>query len=117
MPVRHALIFGLVIGNLVKPGAGFDINPQTLATGAEAVAEKTSNGELPHTVDFLLNIIPTSVISAFAENALLQVRQALSTIIEQAQWLGSSRSITSKMRISALSRRTNGFFSRTATCR
>src|SRR5918997_4041177 len=68
-----ALLFGLVIGNLVKPGAGFNIDPQTLATGAEAVAKKTGEGELPHTVEFLLNIIPTSVISAFAENMLLQV--------------------------------------------
>jgi aerobic C4-dicarboxylate transport protein len=68
-----ALVFGLVVGNLVKPGAGFSIDAQTLATGAEAVAKKTSNGELPHTVEFLLNIIPTSVVSAFAENALLQV--------------------------------------------
>lgn len=68
-----ALIFGLIIGNLVKPGAGFNIDPQTLATGADAIAKKTKNGELPHTVEFLLNIIPHSVISAFAENALLQV--------------------------------------------
>jgi aerobic C4-dicarboxylate transport protein len=68
-----ALLFGLVIGNVVKPGAGFNIDPQTLATGAEAVANKTGDGELPHTVEFLLNIIPTSVISAFAENILLQV--------------------------------------------
>ncbi|MFZ2242073.1 MAG: C4-dicarboxylate transporter DctA [Gordonia amarae] len=68
-----ALLFGLIVGNVVKPGTGFDIDPETLKTGAEAVAEKTDNGELPHTVDFLLNIIPTSVFSAFAENALLQV--------------------------------------------
>ncbi|MBX7449303.1 C4-dicarboxylate transporter DctA [Mycolicibacterium sp. 3033] len=68
-----ALLFGLVVGNVVKPGSGFSIDPQTLASGAEAVAKKTSNGELPHTVEFLLNIIPTSVVSAFAENALLQV--------------------------------------------
>ncbi|MDT5287754.1 MAG: aerobic C4-dicarboxylate transport protein, partial [Mycobacterium sp.] len=68
-----ALLFGLLIGNIVKPGAGFDIDPQTLATGADAVAKKTGDGELPHTVEFLLNIIPTSVISAFAENMLLQV--------------------------------------------
>ncbi|MDL9948670.1 C4-dicarboxylate transporter DctA [Gordonia sp. ABSL11-1] len=68
-----ALVFGLAVGNIVKPGAGFNIDPQTLATGAEAIADKTDNGELPHTVDFLLNIIPTSVISAFAENELLQV--------------------------------------------
>jgi aerobic C4-dicarboxylate transport protein len=68
-----ALLFGLVIGNVIKPGAGFNIDPQTLATGAEAVAKKTGDGELPHTVEFILNIIPTSVFSAFAENMLLQV--------------------------------------------
>jgi aerobic C4-dicarboxylate transport protein len=68
-----ALLFGLVVGNLVKPGAGFSVDPQTLANGAEAVAKKTSNGELPHTVEFILSIIPTSIVSAFAENALLQV--------------------------------------------
>ena len=68
-----ALLFGLLIGNIVKPGAGFNIDPQTLATGADAVAKKTGDGELPHTLEFLLNIIPTSIISAFAENQLLQV--------------------------------------------
>lgn len=68
-----ALLFGLLIGNFVKPGAGFHIDPQTLATGADAVAKKTGTGGLPHTVEFLLNIIPTSIISAFAENQLLQV--------------------------------------------
>ncbi|MGO4615437.1 C4-dicarboxylate transporter DctA [Nocardia sp. 2YAB30] len=68
-----ALLFGLLVGNLVKPGAGFDIDPQTLATGADKIAQKTGSGELPHTVEFLLNIIPASVVSAFAENVLLQV--------------------------------------------
>jgi aerobic C4-dicarboxylate transport protein len=68
-----ALLFGLVVGNVVQPGAGFDIDPQTLATGAEAIQQKTGNGELPHTVEFLLSIIPTTVIAAFAENHLLQV--------------------------------------------
>jgi aerobic C4-dicarboxylate transport protein len=68
-----ALLFGLVVGNLVRPGAGFDIDPQTLATGADAIARKTGNGELPHTVEFLLGIIPSSAISAFAENHMLQV--------------------------------------------
>lgn len=68
-----ALFFGLVIGNIVKTGAGFDIDAQTLATGADAVAQKTGDTELAHTVEFLLNIIPTSVFAAFAENHLLQV--------------------------------------------
>lgn len=31
-----ALLFGLLIGNLMKPGAGFDIDPETLANGADA---------------------------------------------------------------------------------
>lgn len=68
-----ALLFGLVVGNVIKPGAGFNISADTLATGADAVAKKTGDGELPHTVDFLLNIIPTSIVSAFADNVLLQV--------------------------------------------
>jgi aerobic C4-dicarboxylate transport protein len=68
-----ALVFGLIVGNLVRPGAGFDIDPQTLATGADAITARTGDGELPHAVEFLLGIIPASVISAFAENNLLQV--------------------------------------------
>jgi aerobic C4-dicarboxylate transport protein len=68
-----ALLFGLLVGNLVRPGAGFNIDPQTLATGADAIAAKTGTGKLPHTVEFLLGIVPASVISAFAENNLLQV--------------------------------------------
>ena len=68
-----ALVFGLLVGNVMQPGAGFSIDPQTLATGAEAIATKTGNGELPHTVEFLLGIIPASVIGAFADNVLIQV--------------------------------------------
>lgn len=68
-----ALLFGLVVGNVLKPGAGFSIDPKTLATGADQIAKTTQNGSLPHTVDFLLNIIPTSMLSAFAENKMLQV--------------------------------------------
>jgi aerobic C4-dicarboxylate transport protein len=68
-----ALVFGLLVGNVMQPGAGFSIDPQTLASGAEAIATKTGNGELPHTVEFLLGIIPTSVIGAFADNVLIQV--------------------------------------------
>src|SRR6476619_8528673 len=49
-----ALVFGLLVGNIMQPGAGFAINPDTLSGGAEAIAAKTGNGELPHTVEFLL---------------------------------------------------------------
>jgi aerobic C4-dicarboxylate transport protein len=68
-----ALLFGLAVGNLIKPGSGFHVDAATIAAGTEKVAAKTGNGSLPHTVDFLLNIIPTSIFQAFAENALLQV--------------------------------------------
>jgi len=68
-----ALVFGLLVGNVMQPGAGFSIDPQTLATGAEAIATKTGNGELPHTVECVLGIIPASVIGAFADNVLIQV--------------------------------------------
>jgi aerobic C4-dicarboxylate transport protein len=34
-----ALLFGLVMGNIVKPGAGFDIDPATLADGTEQISE------------------------------------------------------------------------------
>jgi aerobic C4-dicarboxylate transport protein len=68
-----ALFFGLVIANVLKPGAGFNIDPATLAGGEGALEDKTAGSELPHTVDFLLGIIPDSVIGAFAENQLLAV--------------------------------------------
>jgi aerobic C4-dicarboxylate transport protein len=68
-----ALLFGLVVGNVVRPGAGFRIDQATLATGAEAVAKSTGSGKLPHTVEFLMGVVPASVIQAFAENSLLQV--------------------------------------------
>ena len=68
-----ALVFGLLVGNIMQPGAGFAINPDTLSGGAEAIAAKTGNGELPHTVEFLLGIIPASIFGAFADNILIQV--------------------------------------------
>lgn len=64
-----ALIFGLIIGNIVQPGAGLNIDPSTLDGGA--MAEKT--GEAKDAASFILGIIPVSVIGAFADNILLQV--------------------------------------------
>ncbi|MUN64616.1 cation:dicarboxylase symporter family transporter [Kocuria sediminis] len=65
-----ALVFGMVVGNLVDPGAGLHIDPATLDT--TALDEKTTT-EPATASEFLLNIIPTSVIDAFATNSLLQV--------------------------------------------
>ncbi len=66
-----ALIFGLLIANVFKPGSGLNIDPATL--DPNAVAKKTNGGQLPSIGDFLLHTIPDSVINAFAENQLLQV--------------------------------------------
>lgn len=66
-----ALMLGLVAARVMRPGDGMNIDASTL--DPNAVATKTGGAELPHTVDFILNIIPTSAVDAFAQNALLQV--------------------------------------------
>ena len=66
-----ALIVGLIIVNLVQPGAGMNIDPNTLDT--KAIAAYTGPGKLETTTQFLLNIIPSSVVDAFAKGEILQV--------------------------------------------
>lgn len=66
-----ALMIGLVIINLVQPGAGMNIDPATLDAGS--VATYATTAENQSTVEFLLNIIPTTVIDAFARGEILQV--------------------------------------------
>jgi len=66
-----ALVFGLGVANLLRPGSGLSIDPATLDPGA--LAAKTAGGHLPSTSEFLLNVIPESIVGAFAQNSLLQV--------------------------------------------
>jgi aerobic C4-dicarboxylate transport protein len=67
-----ALAIGLIVGNLVKPGAGFNIDPATLDPSiAAGYAEKAQHGE--SLVDYLLHLIPDTFFGAFAEGNLLQV--------------------------------------------
>ena len=66
-----ALIVGLVIVNLVQPGSGMNIDASTLDT--KSIAAYTAPGKMVGTVDFLLNVIPTSVVDAFAKGEILQV--------------------------------------------
>ena len=66
-----ALVIGLVVINLLKPGVGINADPATL--DANAVAAYTSNAQRLSTVDFLLNIIPATVVDAFAKGEILQV--------------------------------------------
>ncbi len=63
-----ALVIGLIVGNLVKPGQGFSGKSDAVAVKAyveQASAQKS--------VDFVLNIIPDSVVGAFARGEILQV--------------------------------------------
>ena len=66
-----ALIVGIVIINLAKPGVGMNVDPTTLDT--KAVAAYAEPGRLQSTTDFVLNIIPTTVVDAFAKGEILQV--------------------------------------------
>jgi aerobic C4-dicarboxylate transport protein len=66
-----ALVVGLVIINIVQPGAGMNVDPNSLDT--KQVAAYTGPGKMPGTVDFLLTIIPNTVVDAFAKGEILQV--------------------------------------------
>ena len=66
-----ALIVGLLIVNFVKPGAGMNVDPATLDT--RSIAAFTGPGKMQGTVDFLLHVIPNTVVDAFAKGEMLQV--------------------------------------------
>ena len=66
-----ALIVGLLIINVLQPGAGMNIDPASL--DAKSVAQYAGPGKMQSTTDFLLNVIPASVVDAFARGDILQV--------------------------------------------
>jgi len=66
-----ALVLGLVLVNVLAPGAGMHVNPATL--DATRVAAYAGQAEKQGVVDFLLNIIPVSMFDAFAKGEILQV--------------------------------------------
>jgi len=66
-----ALIIGLCVGNFVQPGAGFNVNPATL--DAKAVADYAGQAKAQSVSDFILHIVPSSVVDAFAKGDILQV--------------------------------------------
>lgn len=66
-----ALIIGLVIVNVVQPGAGMNVDATTLDT--KAIAAYTDPAKMQSTTDFLLGVIPNSVVDAFAKGDILQV--------------------------------------------
>ncbi|WP_439533983.1 C4-dicarboxylate transporter DctA [Polymorphobacter sp.] len=66
-----ALVIGLVVANVVRPGAGLNIDPASLETGA--VAEYVQKAEDSGIVGFITEVIPDSMLGAFTSGNLLQV--------------------------------------------
>ncbi len=66
-----ALVIGLGVVNVLKPGAGFNIDPKTL--DSSLVQSYTQRAHTLSTTTFLLNIIPNTFLDAFVSGDLLQV--------------------------------------------
>ncbi len=66
-----ALVVGLVVGNVVHPGSGFNVNAASL--DAKAVADYAGQAKAQSVTEFLMHIIPTTVTDAFAKGDILQV--------------------------------------------
>ena len=66
-----ALFIGMVVGNWLRPGDGFNVNPATL--DAKAVSDYVGKAKNLSGTDFFMNIIPTTVADAFTKGDVLQV--------------------------------------------
>src|SRR5437764_1299446 len=66
-----ALILGLVVVNVLQPGAGMNVDPRSIDT--KSIQVYTTKAGQQGTVEFLMHIIPNTVIGAFAEGEILQV--------------------------------------------
>jgi aerobic C4-dicarboxylate transport protein len=66
-----ALVVGMIVANVVRPGEGLGINPATLS--ADSVAQYSDRAKQSSLTGFLLDIIPDTLLSAFTEGQILQV--------------------------------------------
>jgi len=66
-----ALVIGLIVANVLRPGDGFNADPATLDT--KAIAQYTEKAKAQTTTDFVMNIIPNTFVDAFAKGDILQV--------------------------------------------
>ena len=66
-----ALLVGLIVVNVLQPGAGMSVDPKTIDT--KSIQVYTTKAGQQSTVEFLMNIIPNTVVGAFAEGEILQV--------------------------------------------
>src|SRR5947207_4422712 len=66
-----ALIVGLVVVNALQPGAGMNVDPKTIDT--RSIQVYTTKAGQQSTIEFLMNIVPSTIVGAFAEGEILQV--------------------------------------------
>ena len=66
-----ALIVGLLIVNIVQPGRGMHVDVGSL--DGKSVAAYTAPGQMASTTDYLMNVIPSTLVDAFAKGEILQV--------------------------------------------
>ncbi|WEA03458.1 C4-dicarboxylate transporter DctA [Mucilaginibacter sp. SJ] len=66
-----ALVIGVTVANIIKPGAGFENHAAKMDTGKLAVYEKAA-AEM-HWGDFIAHIVPSNMFKAFAEGDILQI--------------------------------------------
>jgi aerobic C4-dicarboxylate transport protein len=66
-----ALVIGLAVANVMHPGSGMNVDPRTLNTGP--LEAFTGPGKLQSVTEFLLHVIPSTVVDAFAKGEILQV--------------------------------------------
>ena len=66
-----ALIVGLIVVNLWQPGVGMNVDVSALDT--KAIAAYTSKAAEQGTIEYIMHIVPSTVVGAFAEGEILQV--------------------------------------------
>ncbi len=66
-----ALLVGLVVVNILRPGSGMNVDPHTLDMAS--IATYADPKKLQSIPEFVLNVIPTTVVDAFAKGEILQV--------------------------------------------
>jgi len=66
-----ALLLGLAATHLLRPGVGFNVDPATL--NGKEVASYAAKAHGQTTVDFLMHIIPDTLVSAFSQGEILQI--------------------------------------------
>jgi aerobic C4-dicarboxylate transport protein len=66
-----ALALGLVVGNVVHPGTGFNVHPENL--DAKSISSYAGQAKEQSVPDFLMHIIPNAIVDAFAKGDILQV--------------------------------------------